>query len=366
MNEAGIAHHSASVIWRYAKVLVLVSVGVLLTVGPFCLAITTERHHTSVGLGIGLSLGLGIGLRLGSRSGVSIGIGAGSLVGIIAALIEGFAPFNGIGIIIPPIIGIAIGFVDGIGTERLRGFREAIVVSLVMGAVLGAGLWLRYGWQGFAGALVMSLFVGTMAGMRSDSDGGMFRRFRRPPILVIVPCAGLFALVTWAIAAEGHGWASPFVALISLIVLPGAGFAIMRAVAAWLRPRLTIYRQLTGYLNVMWVPIGAFALGYAAIILVWAGFFGALHQTYPAESFTGIDPAIPPSMNDWLFFSFFNATAQDYNQLQPASNLARLLVGSQLIVNVGWAVVVFAAVMSLVQPQMKKLAETQANGQDAE
>ena len=85
-------------------------------------------------------------------------------------------------------------------------------------------------------------------------------------------------------------------------------FHIGRAAAAWLEPRLRVYSQLAEYLRVMWIPIGGFATGYLAIILVFAGFCGMLERFSPG-SFTGSSAA---GIGDWVSFSFFSAVVPDY------------------------------------------------------
>lgn len=42
--------------------------------------------------------------------------------------------------------------------------------------------------------------------------------------------------------------------------------------------------------------------------------------------------------------------------ITPASLAARTLVGARLLLSVGWALVVFAAVMSAIQPQLERIA----------
>ena len=59
----------------------------------------------------------------------------------------------------------------------------------------------------------------------------------------------------------------------------------------------------------MWVPIGGFAIGYLAIILVFAGFGGMLERFLPG-SFAG---AAGAGLGDWIAFSFYAAIAEPYS-----------------------------------------------------
>ncbi len=61
-------------------------------------------------------------------------------------------------------------------------------------------------------------------------------------------------------------------------------------------------------------------------------------------------------IGDWVSFSFFSALTQNHSGITPASIPARILLGIQLILSVGWALVVFAAVMSSIQPQLERTA----------
>ena len=137
-----------------------------------------------------------------------------------------------------------------------------------------------------------------------------------------------------------------------LIAVPAAVFLLARAGAVWLQPRLQVYQQLTEYLRVMWIPIGGFAVGYVAIIIVFAGFGGMLARFSP-EAFAGAGDA---GIGEWIAFAFFRALAQDYPGIVPVSAPAWLLVGVQVILAVGWALVVFAAVMSSIQPRLERIA----------
>ena len=81
-----------------------------------------------------------------------------------------------------------------------------------------------------------------------------------------------------------------------------AFFVCARAVAAWLHPRLLVYRQLVAYLRVMWVPIGGFPIGYLVIIVLFAGFYGMLAHFSPG-AFTGVGE--DTGIMTWVAFAFF-------------------------------------------------------------
>ena len=150
----------------------------------------------------------------------------------------------------------------------------------------------------------------------------------------------------------------------SLVVVPLVAFLLGRTVITWLEPRLRVYGYLPDYLRVMWVPIGAFAVGYLTIIVLFAGFYGMLARFQPgafANAGTGIAGT---GIGEWLSFSFFTALGQDFTTATPASVSARVLVGAHLILSAGWAVVLFAAVMSSIGPRLDRIARRHAEESD--
>ena len=183
----------------------------------------------------------------------------------------------------------------------------------------------------------------------------------RPPVALTL---GAFAVLGFAIdgvtreglrngepAADALLNAAVSVPL-AMIVVPIAMFLVARATAVWMQPRLQVYRQIAEYLRVMWVPIGGFAVGYLTIIIVFAGFGGMLARFSP-RAFAGAGDA---GIGEWIAFAFFRALGQDYPGIVPVSPGAWLLVGIQVILAVGWALVVFAAVMSSIQPRLERIA----------
>ena len=139
----------------------------------------------------------------------------------------------------------------------------------------------------------------------------------------------------------------------STIAVPLAVFLITRAAALWLHPRLLVYGQLAAYLRVMWVPIGGFAIGYLVIIVLFAGFYGMLAH-FSSGAFTGVGDEA--GIMTWVSFAFFTGVGRDYSGIVPVSTGAQALVGAQLVPSIGWALVVFAAVMAYIQPQLERIA----------
>ncbi len=164
--------------------------------------------------------------------------------------------------------------------------------------------------------------------------------------------AGL-VLMTVLEGATSRYWLAAGIVLLGTIAVPAAVFLGARALAVWLHPRLLLYSQLGAYLRVMWVPMGSLAIGYLIIIIVFAGFYGMLARFSP-ESFANVGE--DTGIITWVSFAFFTGVGADYTHIVPVSTGARALVGAQLIPTIGWVLVMFAAVMAYLQPQLQRIA----------
>ncbi|MYH31899.1 MAG: hypothetical protein F4137_24360 [Acidobacteria bacterium] len=342
------------VVWRSVQV----AAGTLVVVVPFGYAITPVHDSVMMAAGAGFAVGVGLSLRMGDRGGRAAGVLIGSVVGIVIAFLAGLLP-QGLGFlfVIGPSLPFTVGLCDGLGAARTRGYRDAAVESLTVAALLGLGLFpapVRWGAMVMALACVPTTVL--VAGFFSHDRHG--RRYVRPPLLLIVAVLAEMGAAAGIGMLEGTNLETTLVMMPTmLLVVPGAAFLSARAAAAWLRPRLRVYLQLADYLRVMWIPIGGFTAGYLAIILVFAGFCGMLERFGPG-SFAG---AANAGIGDWIAFSFFSALAQDYTGITPVSAAAGMLVGARLVISVGWALVVFAAVMSAIQPQLERIARRNAS-----
>ena len=194
-------------------------------------------------------------------------------------------------------------------------------------------------------------------------------RDARPPRLLVLGGVALFVVLIFLMISEtiseGYSarlntsvWQLVGIQSLGVLAIAAIPFLLGRAAITWLQPRLRVYGHLTDYLRVMWVPIGGFAVGYLTIIVVFAGFYGTLERFRPGAFTDG------GGLGDWLSFSFFSALAQDYSTIVPVSMSARLLVGAHLILTVGWALVLFAAVMSSIQPRLDRIARRHEEEED--
>ena len=350
--------------WRSSHVAVFVGVIVV----PFAYAVTGVHNDVLLAAGCGLAVGVGLGLRMREGIGRSAGVLVGAVAGMAAALLAGLVPGNGVMWIVPPLVALAIGLVDGLGTARLHGYRDAAVETLAMSTLIGAGLLPALGIGGLLSCFLVTPPTALIAGSLTGGPAG--RRFSRLPLLLALGSVAVLGFGVDGVMHEGLRGGQPradallraaVTVPMAMVAIPTGVFLAARAAANWLQPRLEVYRQLAEYLRVMWIPIGSFAVGYLAIILVFAGFSGMLARFDPG-AFSGAEGA---GIGEWIAFAFFRALAQDYPGIVPVSPGAWLLVGVQVILAVGWALVVFAAVMSSIQPRLERIARQalQASGE---
>ena len=348
---------------------VRIAAAVALVVIPFGYAITDLHTDVLIGTGCGVAIGVGVGLRGGSRSGPWTGILIGSIVGMITALIAGVVPGNSWGLLVVPVLALAVGLIDGLGRSALSGYRDVGRETLIMSVLVALGIFPALLQRGFIVALGPSIvtvllapLIALIAGLLSQRREGW--RDTRPPWPLVLGAVGVVALAFVLAVVEGdfRGAGIEEIGLTLLLVMvlfPAAAFLLGRTVTTWLQPRLRVYSQLADYLRVMWVPIGGFAVGYLTIIVLFAGFYGMLERFSPG-AFAGAGTGITA----WVSFAFFTALAQDYATVVPASGAARALVGTHLILSVGWALVLFAAVMSSIQPKLDRIARRHADEGD--
>lgn len=359
--EKGRALGSAAVRagWRSLQVAIVVAVVVV----PFGYAVTDVHRDVLMGAFAGLTVGIGLNLRLGAGNGRSVGILIGATVGAVTSLIAGLVPGNPWGRLLPPVLALAIGLTDGFGKTRIRGYREATLDAALLAGLLATGLlFVRDGAIGVFGAICLIPTTALIAGFfNRDLDG---RRYSRPPLGLLIPAVAVFVLIaaiSMLEAGPNHSLGEALMAAgVGLVLIPIPTFLAARTLAIWVQPRLHLYVQLADYLRVMWVPIGGFAVGYLALIVIFAGFFGMLERFVPG-SFQG---AADPDVLTWISFSFYSAIADPGSAIRADSGAARFLVGTQLVFSVGWALVVFAAVMSAIQPQLDAISRRRVAGGD--
>jgi voltage-gated potassium channel Kch len=138
----------------------------------------------------------------------------------------------------------------------------------------------------------------------------------------------------------GHTFPALAKAVGSALVYAGGlwfGLLLGNQVTQWvaaLAPTFRLLRQMSRILS-------AFAVGYVAIVVIFATYYGATWRLQGAGAFTGI-PA-DPNFAVFLYFSLVTATTVGYGDIVPQSLAARSVTGIESLVCLGWTLVVFAA-----------------------
>ena len=365
---------------RLVWLAIRIAIAVALVVVPFGYAITGLHADVLMGVGCGIAIALGVGLRGGPQSGLWTGILVGTIVGVVTALIAGLVPGNPDGLLVPQVLALAVGLIAGLRGADLSGYRDLGREALIVAVLLALGLlpawvvqgrfeagFLSNGSISLVTVVLLFAWVALIAGLLSHRREGWGDT--RPPLLLVVGAAFVpVVLIAGMVSGDfedAQGLSGIHLALATasmigmVVVMPAISFLVGRTIITWLEPRLRVYGNLADYLRVMWVPIGAFAVGYLTIIALFAGFYGTLERFQPG-SFTNPGTGI----TDWLSFAFFSALGQDFAAMKPVSVSARVLVGTHLILSTGWAVVLFAAVMSSIGPKLDQIARRLADEDD--
>jgi voltage-gated potassium channel Kch len=115
------------------------------------------------------------------------------------------------------------------------------------------------------------------------------------------------------------------------------GLLLGNQVTQWitaLAPTFQLLRQMGRILS-------AFAVGYVAIIVLFATFYGAIWRLHGTDAFTGIPTN--PGFAVFVYFSLVTATTVGYGDIVPQSLAARSVAGIESLVCLAWTLVVFAA-----------------------
>jgi len=329
----------------------LAIVAVALVLATFGYAATGDCADVVLGVGCGLATAFYVRVRGSSRSGAWIGIPIGSIVGITVPLI-GVQGVNW-AFTVMPLVPLALGLMNGLGWSCLCDYRDVTKETFKWSIVMTAGLIIGLamgdsGWAALVAAYPLlstpwvALIVGFLSHCREEW------RDTRPPWWLILGAAAVPLLLYGVHLNEPQR----LLLLITLpVALPMAAFHVGRATAELLKPRLRQYDRVVKYLRVMWIPIGGFAIGYLTIIVVFAGLYGTLDRLCQ-NAFSGGGAT---EITDWLAFAFFTALGHEFTTIAPDTGWAKVLVGVHLILSAGWALVVFAAVMASIGPELARI-----------
>lgn len=252
-----------------------------------------------------------------------VSLAAGGLKGLAWGLIIGF--LNG--------LGPRQNFVQGLSTGLIAGFSTTLTFDLTEIALFGSLAALATG-------------LGSTLAVESEID-----RSR----LFFVVVLGFFMGITMSIGfiySRGLSDALPITGV--LIATSTLGVPLGTLIGLWLRPRLVKFADVWLYLREMGVFLIGFTIGYLSIALVFAAWFWSIWKISPIGSFNGLPS--DPKFGHFFYFSVITIGTLGYGDITPASPLARTLAVSEVVVGIGWITVVFAAVMSHLQPRLTDIA----------
>lgn len=310
-------------------------------------------------------MALAVLIRRRGEDGVAVALLLGGGIGLAMIAWLSVQPMRGFGAIVPPLLGLAMGLLDGVGQERFDGFRQSLLACCSLGIPISLSLAPVQTVGVVVPGLLISFIVGVVLGSRRDPDRGWRGGLKRPPWWLLLVTATLYVLFVLSIYQETQDGRTAvtgidpalfsflFVTLLCLVA-PVLTFSLGSLIGNWLRPRLTLYGELVHYLEAMSVPIGAFALGYALLVTVFAGFYGSLARL-DAGHFAALEGE--PTRWDFFFYALSSATGIGIGTVQATSVFAQLLVALQTLLGLGWAVVVFAVVMTQLQPRLQEIGE---------
>ncbi|MCA8974503.1 MAG: hypothetical protein KDC98_07260 [Planctomycetes bacterium] len=332
---------------------------------PFAYAVSDLPFDLQVAGGTAFTVGTLFGYRAPNGPNPLLGATAAFVVGIFAALIAGLVPGDGLLVLLPPLHGVAIGFLWGTRAEPVA------TAGATLRSGLGVGLWIGVGLTVALPLTGLMVGVATALAVAVTPEAWRRRALRRrgerpgPWPLVLLALLTLAAGTASAVLAhndESIAYAElvPLVAGL-LLVAPALLFWAMVAGVRWFLPRLQLLRDLGEVVRAFYVPIGAFAIGYLVLVTAAAGLFGTIDRLDP-EAFRFAAEVGRPGIGDWLFMAFFVATSQSLVDIVPLSGPAKIAVGLELVLCLAWAVVVFAAVMTRVHPVLQRIADRTSSG----
>lgn len=168
------------------------------------------------------------------------------------------------------------------------------------------------------------------------------------------------------VARMVSGSANPWLGLlfVSLGAFLGAGTAPPgRALGLQFRPVVLFFDQLWPYLRVMALPLTAFAAGYLCLTLGFAGFYGSLWRANPTGAFAGLPAS--PDFWDFVYFSLMTASTAN-TTVSAASGPAQVMVAAEVVLGMGWLIVVFGAMSVHLAPKLEAIAHSIHRTRDAE
>lgn len=240
--------------------------------------------------------------------------------------------------------GVGVGFLNGLG--RKRNFVQGVSVGLVAGLTTGLAF-------SFTESILLGLLASFTTGIATTISKESEIDRRRFLIAAIVGLLMGFAMGLGLIYSKGVRGALPFIFV--LAVTSGVGLPLGAVLGYWLRPRLLLFADVWLYLREMGAYLISFVVGYFTLALLFASWFWSLWKLNPSESFNNLSST--PTFGEFFYFSVVTLATLGYGDITPKSAIARGLVVSEIVLGIGWITVIFAVVMSHLQPKFAEIAK---------
>lgn len=243
---------------------------------------------------------------------------------------------------------LAWGLAGGLICGTVWALGEVIATELILRRL---GTWTTLWIVGLAAGLGGGALVGATFGRALSS-----RTESNLRVAALALGAGLgFSAGLFFAKAEEH--ATLWLKLLFLLAGTLAGLAAAlagRGLGLRFRPSVIFFDQLWPYLNEMAIPLAAFAVGYFCLTLAFAGLYGAIWRL-DAAAFRGLPQG--PQFWDFVYFSLMTASTAN-TEVSAVSRSAQALVAVEVILGLGWLIVVFGALSAHLAPRLETIAAT--------
>jgi excisionase family DNA binding protein len=337
---------------------------------------------TSVSLGTDLSDSVHRAFNLSLVGSLAQGLMMGLFVGLLAWLIgrpeqgvrqqaallglrgTDFPYEPGFYTVLPASIGVVIllGAPFGVSEAVGGGLQGAVIVGVAEALLTMALLSV----SSFGTAVADWLGSGDQADTPGghSSEGGFFGHYGKGFLLtfgkMILPTSLAlsipFAAYTGLSEEPSTGISGGLAAGLSIGFGAGTGYFVGALAGYKLRPALEERNRVRPYLQAMKWPIAGYAIGFFAIVLIFASLLAA---TSSSGSLTGI----PENTSFWnyVYFSLLVMTSLGAEGIQATTPWSKVLVSLEALTAITWTVIFFAAVIAYLEPRFTDTYDAETN-----